>query len=169
MNSRPLCKKKISANGGASNFIDGDEKTFGNYVLSDDGTYRSGPKPDEMLMPRNSLFNGRLVILTSGTTGSAAFDSARLLKAGAHAILVGRPGPHGTNRMIAEKFAQVYLPASGVNLGIPMVKFVTEKDGETGPAKPMVIDYPVEISLDAVLGKTDPEWDLAMEIIGLRK
>lgn len=167
---KTVLQKKISTDGGAGNFIDGDDKTFGDYVLRDNGTWRANPKPTEIITARkNPSFNGRLIILTSGTTGSAAFDSARLLKAGAQAILIGRPGPHGTNRMIAEKFAQVYLPTSGVNLGIPMVKMVTEKDGEAGPAKQLSIDYPVEISLDAVLGKNDPEWDLALKIIGSSK
>lgn len=125
---KSVLQKKISTDGGAGNLVDGDEKTFGDFVLSDNGTYRASPKPNEIIAVRNEgPFSGRLVILTSGMTGSAAFDSARLLKAGAQAILVGRPGPHGTNRMIAERFAQVYLSASGVNLGIPMVKWLPRR------------------------------------------
>lgn len=162
---KTVVQKKLSVTNGVTNLVNGDEKTFGNYVLNENGFYRADPKQNEVITVHKGKFNGRLIILTSGTTGSAAFEVTRLLRTYAQAILVGRPGPHGTNRMIAEKFALVYLPSSGVNLRIPMVKIVTEKDGETDPAKPLPIDYPVAISLDAVTGNKDPEWNLALDII----
>lgn len=162
---KTVVQKKLSAVSGITNLVDGDEKTFGKYVLSENGLYQAYPEQDEVITAHKNTFNGRLIILTNGMTGSAAFDVTRLLQTYAQAILVGRPGPHGTNRMIAEKFALVYLPSSSVNLSIPMVKIVTEKYGETDPAKPLSIDYPVEISLDSVTGDKDPEWDLALDIV----
>lgn len=158
---KTVVSRRLSPASGATNFVEGDDSTLGAFV-SEDGQYRLRPAK-EALPASGQPYRGRLVVVTNGMTGSAAFDAARLLRAEAGAVLVGRPGPHGTNRMVAEKFARVRLP-SGIECRIPLVLIVTEPGGDVGPPRPQEIDVPVPLTPPLASGEA-PEWQRALEAI----
>lgn len=157
---------KITVIDGVTNLVDGDKTTFNDYNVDINGTYKKYPEKKQMIGEiEKNYFKGNILILSNGMTGSAAFDAIRILQANTQAVVIGRPGPHGTNRMVADKFAQVYLPSSCINLRIPMVKIITEKNGDYGLRKIMSVDFPVPISLDSLTGDADPELDIALTIV----
>jgi len=165
---KSVLHKAHPINGTADNLVGGDQSMFDGYTETQNGDYqRAADSADDIPVGENPYL-GQVLVLTGGMTGSAAFDAARILQRNCHALLIGRPGPHGVNRMIAEKFAQVYLPNSGVSVQIPLVKIATQPGGLVGPPVPLTIDYPVEITLDAVTGKRDPEWEKAIAVIGAK-
>lgn len=78
--------------------------------------------------PRDDAFDGELVVLISGATGSAAAKVASVLRRENRASFVGEETGGAAAGATAFGYCSLALPASGVTVDIPLVRFERSMD-----------------------------------------
>lgn len=78
--------------------------------------------------PRENAFDGELVVLISGATGSAAVKVASVLDREARAHFVGEETGGAAAGATAFGYCTLQLPTSGISLELPLVRFERDQD-----------------------------------------
>lgn len=90
--------------------------SFGHLIT---GASQRAPRPD--------AFKGRLVVLTSGATGSAAVKVASVLDREDRALFVGEETGGAAAGATAFGYCTLILPSSGIKVDVPLVRFEREQ------------------------------------------
>ena len=98
--------------------------------------------------PRGDAFTGEVVVLISGATGSAAAKVSAVLKREARARFVGEETGGVAAGASAFGYCTLRLPASGVRVDMPIVRFERAVDVPYGRG------VPPDLRIDA--GQTPP-------------
>lgn len=113
-------------------------------------------------------YPGRLYILTDETSVSAASDFPAHLVRNNRAVTVGRETGTGYHYMTANKFVDIVLPNSNIQVTIPLIQEVFD-DGvteRTPEGRGLMPDYEVPITYDEIYtSDKDPILDRALELI----
>lgn len=82
--------------------------------------------------PRSDAFEGRIVVLISGATGSAAVKVASVLDREERAQFVGEETGGAAAGATAFGYCTLILPSSGIKVDIPLVRFEREQPSPEG-------------------------------------
>jgi len=147
-----------------------DEIMFPEYVAIEgrDGFYdysESGKtiSPDSLVH-----YPGHLYILTDETSISAASEYSAYLVRNNRAITVGRETGSGYHYMTADKFVDILLPNSTIQVTIPLIREVFDEvvTERTPAGRGLMPDYKVPITYEEIYtSDNDPILDKALELI----
>ena len=136
----------------------GGREGFFDYSASDKSI-----KPDTLVH-----YSGHLYILTDETSLSAASEFPAYLVRNNRAVTVGRETGSGYHYMTADKFVDIMLPNSNIQVTIPLVQEVFDEEvTERTPAgRGLLPDYEVPITYEEIYtADNDPILDKALELI----
>lgn len=131
---------------------------FYDYTGSDNSI-----KPDSLVH-----YSGHLYILTDETSFSAASEFPAYLVRNNRAVTVGRETGSGYHYMTADKFVDIMLPNSKIQVRIPLIQEVFDEEiTERTPAgRGLLPDYEVPITYEEIYtADNDPVLDKALELI----
>lgn len=113
-------------------------------------------------LPNKDIYQGKIYLITGESTCSAAALFASYLVRADRAVSVGRETPTGYHDMRANKFLDLRLPNSKIDVRIPLVKCVfDEMVTERTPAhRGLLPDYYVPVSFNEVYCDTN---DIVLE------
>lgn len=150
-----------------------DQIVFPEYVKVEGkkGFYDYGDKDTtiiKVIKPNSKThFEGNIYILANEYSASMASDFAAMLMGQHNCKIIGRETGTCYYQMNAEKFANILLLSTGINLRIPMVKIVTRNT--PNPRIPyghgVIPDYEVKLTLDELIKPKDVILDRTLDII----
>lgn len=113
-------------------------------------------------------YGGQVYVLTDHRTLSAAATFAYHFKKYHKGYIVGRETGSSITQMNAEKFANILLPNSNIEICVPMVKIYLDKDNIVFPyGRGVLPDYEIPLDLDELSsGNPDKIIRECLEIIG---
>lgn len=116
------------------------------YSSKDNKYYKQHPN---YIPAKNPNFNGKIYVLTSERTLSAAAIFAGLIKKNKLGVIVGRETRSTFHQIKGEKFANLVLPNSNLIIRFPLVKIILDPLEKDDPnyGRGVLPDYPVNISL----------------------
>lgn len=120
-------------------------------------------KPDSLVH-----YSGHLYILTDGTSVSAASEFPAYLVRNNRAVTVGRETGSGYHYMTADKFVDIMLPNSNIQVTIPLIQevFDDEVTERTPAGRGLLPDYEVPITYEEIYtADNDSILDKALELI----
>jgi len=120
-------------------------------------------KPDSLVH-----YPGRLYILTDETSLSAASEFPAYLVRNNRAVTVGRETGSGYHYMTADRFVDIMLPNSKIQVQIPLIQeFFDDEITERTPAgRGLLPDYEVPVTYEEIYtADNDPVLDKAIELI----
>ncbi|UOQ52038.1 S41 family peptidase [Hymenobacter cellulosivorans] len=130
-----------------------------------DGTYeyrhRQGLKRQQ---PQKKAFVGDVYVLTNGWSFSATAEFATAVRAQGRATFIGQETGGAAGGDNSGFFAFVNLPHSGITMGLPVWSYYMAQPG-SHPERGIIPDYVVEPTAADVLSGTDPEMQLAQDLI----
>lgn len=177
--STPLTSyKKVNSNAAYSSFAHSSnhsvkEIMFPEYtsIEDKDGFYDYSAR-DKSIMPDSLVhYSGRLYILTDETSLSAASEFPAYLVRNNRAVTVGRETGSGYHYMTADKFVDIMLPNSSIQVRIPLIQemFDEEITERTPAGRGLLPDYEVPITYEEIYtAENDPILDKALELIAER-
>jgi hypothetical protein len=116
-------------------------------------------------------YTGNIYILANEYSASMATDFPAVLFGQPNCKIVGRETGSCYYQMNAEKFANIIMPATGLNVRIPMIKLVMRET--LNPRIPyghgVIPDYEVKLTLEELTQPKDVILDRALEIIEKEK
>ena len=142
----------------SNNFPEG-AKPFSDYTYdTTKGGYCKAPAwIKHVSIPSPSQYQGKIYMITGESTFSAAALFASYLVRADRAVSVGRETPTAYHAMRADKFIDLRLPNSKIDIRIPLVKCVFDEIiTERTPAnRGLIPDYPIPISFSEVYCDTN--------------
>jgi hypothetical protein len=106
---------------------------------------------DEVILPdKNVSFKGNVYVLINERSCSASAIFAGLLHKYKRGVLVGRETASVYHQMKAEKFANLRLPNSNLDINIPLVRVVFDscQNSDIPYGRGVLPDYPVNLTLE---------------------
>lgn len=136
-----------------------DEILFGDYVpIKDKAGYYLLPESPAIIMP-DSLVNypGRLYLLTDETSVSAATDFPAKIVRNHRGVTVGRETGSAYHFITADKFVDIILPNSRIQVRIPLIKEVFEDlvTERTPAGRGLMPDYEVPLTYEEIYTSPD--------------
>ena len=136
-----------------------DEIMFGDYVpMKDKAGYYLFPESPAIIMP-DSLVNypGRLYLLTDETSVSAATDFPAKIVRNHRGVTVGRETGSAYHFITADKFVDIILPNSRIQVRIPLIKEVFEDlvTERTPAGRGLMPDYEVPLTYEELYTSPD--------------
>jgi len=167
--------KKVNSNSKYASFAHSanhgpDEIMFPEYVAVEgrDGFYDYSEN-GRIISPDSLVhYPGHLYILTDETSVSAASEFSAYLVRNNRAVTVGRETGSGYHYMTADKFVDILLPSSFIQVTIPLIQEVfDEAVTERTPAgRGLMPDYEVPITYEEIYtSDDDPVLDKTLELI----
>lgn len=147
----------------SSNFPE-NARPFSGYIYDKvKGGYCNEPKwLKHITTSKNESFQGKIYLITGESTFSAAALFASYLVRSDRAVSVGRETPTGYHDMRANKFLDLRLPNSKIDIRIPLVKCVFDEmvTNRTPANRGLLPDYYVPVSFNEVYCDTN---DIVLE------
>jgi|GEM_PF-4917745 len=118
-------------------------------------------KPDytEMLgvvKAQKYTYKGTIIVLTSGNTADIAVEFCTMLKEKTDAIFIGQETRGAQGGSCGAFYFPMQLPASKCRIWIPCIRFDMSYQGKN-PDRGILPDYPVQLTIQHIQEKIDPE------------
>ncbi|MBP7558379.1 MAG: hypothetical protein KA821_19040, partial [Chitinophagaceae bacterium] len=131
---------------------------------SDDGKLYRKPGLYVPTAPRADAFKGTVYVLIGGWTYSGGAEFATLMSEHTNAVFIGEEGGGGYTGNTSGTLLEVTLPATGVKIDIPIIRFVLEtKKGRFG--RGLIPDYEVQPAFNEFIKGYDAELEFAKKLI----
>ncbi len=159
--------------------------TYLNYVanLSDFRSLRGTPTADGTYLmsylylgssPMNPVdeplrFNGKLIVLASGATVSAASEFVALVHATKRGVVVGEETGGGYYGATGGRYLKLILPHSQLQAVIPTIRIlltVPDHAPKQPPGRGVIPDYEIRPTISDVLAHNDVQLEAAKRLIG---
>ncbi|MFD2200831.1 S41 family peptidase [Shivajiella indica] len=116
--------------------------------------------------PYKIAYGGRVYLLLDGQSFSVTTEFASRAKSDGRVTIIGSETAGGYAMNTSGFFSIVTLPNSKIDLGIPLLGFHMENLTDVNPMDRGILpDYPVEVTVQDIIGKTDPIMDFSLELI----
>lgn len=144
-----------------------DSEIFPDYEPGENGFYlRDTLETCSVVLPDAQVhYDGKVYILTNGSSFSAATLFPAVLVRNRRGVSVGRETGTGYHYMTALKFADIQLPNSLQTIHIPMVQLVFDKTvcDRFPEGRGLLPDYPLPLTYDEVVSGADGHTDVMLE------
>ena len=167
--------KKVNSNSKYASFAHStnhspDEVMFPEYVAFDgkDGYYDYSSSNRTIVPDSLANYPGKIYILTDESSLSAASEFPAYLVRNNRTVTIGRETGTGYHYMTADKFVDVILPNSRIQITIPLIQEVFDEEitGRTPAGRGLLPDYEVPITYEEIYtSDKDPILDKALELI----
>lgn len=123
----------------------------------------TGATPRE---PRDKAFDGELIVLISGATGSAAAKVASVLEREDRAIFIGEETGGAAAGATAYGYCSLRLPHSDVRVDIPLIRF--ERSSEIPYGRGVLPNIEVDAGRTPPLARSDEPLEKALRLLSSR-
>ncbi len=141
--------------------------TSGNRVARISTSWKGKKKKYKFRKRVKNSFDGNVYVLINGGSFSSASTLARYLKEETDAVLIGEETGSRYEAFAAGSKQYVYLPNSGIRIGIP--RFLIEFGKgvkQTTSDRGVLPDHPISYTIDDILNQRDLHLEKALALIG---
>eukprot|EP01133_Synstelium_polycarpum_P011830 gene11830-13791_t len=116
--------------------------------------------------PRDKAFKGKIFVLTTGLTYSGGAEFATLLKNYTNAVFIGEETGGGYYGNTSGIRITLKLPASKLEIGIPLLKFAVHTENQSQAfGRGLIPDYKIEPTIVEYLSGFDPLMQKALDLV----
>lgn len=135
----------------------------GNYQLKKEH-YRDWTPLLLEQQPKENHFNGELIVLANGASGSMASVVCSFLKSNQRSIFIGEETGGAMEGPTARSFTKLTLPNTHISITIPLTKTVNAVTYTKG--RGVIPDYWIEPTIEDLMHGVDTELNFALKLIG---
>lgn len=144
-----------------------DSEIFPDFEPRENGFYlRDSLETCAVVLPDAQVhYDGKVYVLTNGSSFSAATLFPAVLVRNRRGVSVGRETGSGYHYMTALKFADIQLPNSLQSIHIPLVQLIfdTTVCDRLPQGRGLLPDYPLPLTYDEVVSGADGQTDVMLE------